>query len=568
MQTASAEPRAPEGEGDDCVSDDELLRFVGGAVDDARAAEIRAHVDVCDDCRELLAIAGREAAGAEPATARNRAGANDGMLAPKEEDRSLIEVGSEVEGRFRIEREIGRGGMGVVYAASHLTMRKKVAFKVLNEETAADDECVARFLRETRVAAKLISPHAVRVFDVGRLQSGAPYMVMELLEGQDLERALDVDGVFDVPRALDTIAQACDAIGEAHLVGIVHRDIKLANLFLADAAPHPIVKVLDFGLAKGGTAIGAESSLTHAEALMGTPHYMPPEQLASSRDVDARADVWSLGVALYRLLTKRYPFNGAHFAALAARILAGAPAPPSQHRPDLPPAIDRLVMTCLARDPKDRYADANELAKAIAKAQSPQEPITKPVSAPTAAAKIGDHTLTLPAYPSPAAQVAAPVAIAAAPPLALDATMPAAPIPERISTVPLHPRPGAVATAKTRAIPAERPMWPYVLIVSVIGIGVAGAVLRRPASNPDPTPPVASIPEPPATAAAATTASTPSPAIQASTTATASAPEITTAAGRPGAHGPRRGTKPGATAPRTPSSGAPPASAEKHYEKM
>ncbi len=579
MQTASVEPG---GEGDDCVGDDELLRFVGGAVDEARAAAIRAHVDTCDDCRELLAIAGREARNGDITHdwVRGEDGDEDKSSGKAKKgksarDRSEIAIGTEVDGRFRIEREIGRGGMGVVYAATHLSLRRPVAFKVLNEDTASDDECIARFIRETRVAAKLISPHAVRVIDVGRLRSGAPYMVMELLEGKDLERTLLLEGAFEVERALDYVGQVCDAVGEAHLAGIVHRDIKLQNLFLATSQTTPVVKVLDFGLAKGGTAVGVESSLTHAEALMGTPHYMPPEQLASSKDVDARADVWALGVALYRLLTRKYPFDGAHFAALAAKILGGPPEPPSKHRSTIPEGVERIVMRCLSRDPKDRYADANELANALRAATTTLDTITKPVKKPPPPTIAnGDQTLTQPAYPAPAMRTDAPV-----PQATVIVATPG--IPHRISTMPLPNRPGNTPTARVPRHDA-RPVLPFVGIGVVVLVALVGALVLRPRPSPaaiappeDTSPTVASNEAPMPSAipsAAVTTADPPSGSASAPSTG-ASAPPSSIAAEAPsskaGVHGGRRPSKPSSTSPRPAASGASPAgSAERHYEKM
>ncbi len=331
-----------------CLAEDELLRFVDGAVSRGRAADIRAHVDTCDGCRELLAIAGRDARMADGE-------ASDGEIA----------IGTELDGRFRIEREIGHGGMGVVYAAIDVATSRRVALKVLNQRVAGRAESIHRFGREARVAASLVSPHVARILDVGRLSSGAQYMAMELLEGEDLERLLARRGPLPVPLALECIMQACLGLAEAHAAGIVHRDIKLPNLFLAASTPTAIVKVLDFGLAKHPSIAGADGSLTHADTLLGTLHYMSPEQLFSARDVDARTDLWALGVCLYRLLSGRFPFHSENPVRLCALVLETRPPPLEELRPDVPPDVAAIVARCLSRSPRDRIGSARELADAL-----------------------------------------------------------------------------------------------------------------------------------------------------------------------------------------------------------
>lgn len=519
MQISSLASRADE----EHVDDDELLRFVSGALGQERARAIRAHVDACDDCRELLAIAGREAVSA-------------GELG--EPESAPIVPGVEIEGRFRIEREIGRGGMGVVYAAEHLSMHRRVALKVLSDEAGGDEESISRFIRETRVAAKLASPHAVRVYDVGRLATGAPYMVMELLDGRDLERVLADEGPIDVARAIAWTLQACDAIGEAHAAGIVHRDIKLTNIFLADLPPEPIVKVLDFGLAKGFAPGTGDGSLTRPGAFMGTPSYMSPEQLLSAKDVDARTDVWAFGVALYRLLTQTYPFEASNLAGLCARIAGGeAPPPPSARRAGVPRAVDEVVQRCLARSPDGRYPDAHALAEALAASLQFQERTTvRGGSRPEEAASA---TLPIAARPGPA-------------------PAPSSPEVRRAPPAPALPPP---STRDARA----RPVWPYVLLAAVASGAAVAAVFagsRRAAPSAEP---VASAPTaneaPPASvalvASAPLTSEASASAPRAAATASAPPPPATIKRAPPS----RGGGRP------APSVAAPPAS-DRHYEKM
>jgi serine/threonine-protein kinase len=256
--------------------------------------------------------------------------------------------------------------MGIVVAAHHLQLDEKVALKFLLPEVVQNQEAMGRFQREARAAAKIKSEHVARVIDVGVLDSGSPYMVMEYLEGTDLARWLTERGPLPQEQAVGFLLEACEALAEAHVLGIIHRDLKPANLFLANRpSGQPCVKVLDFGISKLGGSLG-DASLTKTSALMGSPYYMSPEQMASSKAVDARSDIWALGVVLYELLGGRPPFAGETLTALVAAVLQRPPEPLRNARPDLPPGLLAVVDRCLAKDAGARYSNVAELAAALA----------------------------------------------------------------------------------------------------------------------------------------------------------------------------------------------------------
>jgi eukaryotic-like serine/threonine-protein kinase len=285
-------------------------------------------------------------------------------------DLSPVRAGDILAERYRVEQVIGAGGMGVVVAARHVQLDELVALKFLLPSALENPEVVARFAREARAAVKIKSEHVARVSDVGKLANGAPYMVMEYLEGCDLSGLLRSRGALPPDEAIDYLLQACEAIAEAHSLGIVHRDLKPANLYVVrrpDGAP--AIKVLDFGISKMtnmlGTGSGPGASMTRTTAVLGSPLYMSPEQLTSTRDVDVRADIWSLGVILHELLTGRVPFEAETLPQLSIMIVQQAPPPLRTIRPELPQELESVIQRCLAKDRAQRFGNVAELALSL-----------------------------------------------------------------------------------------------------------------------------------------------------------------------------------------------------------
>jgi hypothetical protein len=273
-----------------------------------------------------------------------------------------IERGAVLAGKYRVDSIIGRGGMGLVVKAWHLGLNEDVAIKTLREDVAVAGETIARFLREAQAAVKLKGEHVARIIDVGTFGNGRPYMVMEFLEGQDLGQLLAERGRLQPSLAVDLVIQVCEALAEAHSLGIVHRDVKPTNLFLTS---HPdgslLLKVLDFGISKSSS--GAELSLTQTWSVLGSPAYMSPEQMRSARHVDVRADVWSLGAVLYEVLEGRRPFQADSFSEVCVMVAVDPPAPMTVTPRELVPIISR----CLAKNPDDRYPNVAELARELAR---------------------------------------------------------------------------------------------------------------------------------------------------------------------------------------------------------
>ena len=281
---------------------------------------------------------------------------------------SSVRPGDVLAGKYRVERVLGSGGMGYVVAARHLQLDQLVAMKFLRRSGGASEqeEATGRFLREAKAVVRLKNEHVAKVFDVGTLENDEPYIVMEYLDGCDLSALAKKRGAIPVSEATDYLMQACEALAEAHSLGIIHRDVKLANLFVTRGpAGAPLVKVLDFGISKVNTFGESEHEMTAAASMLGSPRFMSPEQMRDPRAVDARSDIWSLGVVLYRLVAGKPPFEADTLGRLLTMVMHEHPDPLAAVRSDLPPGFSEAVMRCLEKDPHYRYPNIAELAYAL-----------------------------------------------------------------------------------------------------------------------------------------------------------------------------------------------------------
>jgi serine/threonine protein kinase len=287
----------------------------------------------------------------------------------------MVDVGASAQlrpgvvliGKYEIVRTIGRGGFGHVYEARHLGLGTGVAVKVLNAEGRQNPKTVARFQQEAWTAARAAGAHVVRVTDIDVLQDGTPFLVMELLVGRDLERELKSRGRIPSREAVDYLLEAAAGLRDAHRQGIIHRDLKTSNLFLVDDPSGRHIKVLDFGLSK----IAASLGMTSTNAMLGTPSYSAPEQLRSAKSADARADIWSLGVIAYQLLSGRLPFQGSAVADLFVQIVGAEPPDLGRIAPDVPAGLCQIVARCLEKKPERRFQSMDALAAALAPFGSP-----------------------------------------------------------------------------------------------------------------------------------------------------------------------------------------------------
>ena len=304
--------------------------------------------------------------------------------------------GAIIDDKYRVEGVIGRGGVGLVVVATHVAMSQRVAIKMIRDDVPMQRELLDRFHREARAAAMIKSEHVARVLDVGRLPTGRPYIVMEYLEGEDLEKIV-TRGALPFTIAIDLCLQACEALAEAHRAGIIHRDLKPANLFVTRRADgSPIVKVLDFGISKIQplTADRAGRSV-ETTSIMGSPGYMAPEQMKSTRDVDARADVWSLGAVLYEMVVGRPAFGGENMIEILNAIATCNPPPPSQIQPGVPADFDQVIARCLTQEPEHRFESIAHLAVAL-------HPFASPAAAGLAERAVRIFQEPMPAYEEPA----------------------------------------------------------------------------------------------------------------------------------------------------------------------
>jgi serine/threonine-protein kinase len=474
-----------------CLDEPTILALVSGALAPARRGEVDAHLAACDACRRRFAWA-RELAH-EATAAGGEVLASSATEAAPGTPASPVHVGQVLAGRYRVERVLGVGGMGVVVAARHLALDQRFAIKFLLPAAYEASGAVARFLREGKAAARITSEHVARVFDTGVLDSGAPYLVMEHLEGADLGDVVTRRGRLAPGEAIECVLQACEAIAEAHQLGIVHRDLKPANLFLTQRKDGtPFVKVLDFGISKSES--GSRRDLTSTSAVMGSPRYMSPEQMLSTKHVDARTDVWALGVILHELVTGAPVWDAETLQGLCV-LVTTAPAPPLRSIvPDAPEALERAILGCLAKSPAHRIADVGVLALALAPAA--------PERARTSIERVvGTLGRSAPAAFAPLPSLAATVAASptGASPTGLDAAMTVAPSPPRARTALVAV---AVAVALASALLGARffgsaPAPPRVTASTPPSASappiasIAGPAEPLPAPSSEPAPPVA-----------------------------------------------------------------------------
>jgi tRNA A-37 threonylcarbamoyl transferase component Bud32 len=409
-------------------------------------------------------------------------------------------VGQMLDGRYHVQKKIGEGGMGVVFAARHAVIERPLAIKVLKREVMRDTATIRRFVQEAKAASRIGHPNIVDVTDFGTTPDGMTYSVMEYVSGQTLGAALRHDAPLPMPRAVRIAAQIARALGAAHDKGIVHRDLKPENVFLVDRDGRPdFVKIVDFGIAKVAPLPGQSSNeprLTRAGSVFGTPEYMAPEQAAGRVDTDGRVDIYALGVILYEMVTGRVPHKGDSMVRTLAMQMLDPALPPSKVRPDLAisPELEALILTALAKKREQRFQTMGELLAALDGLQTPVglsvtgSPVYALVSLPPGAA------MPVPVTPAPvAAAVPSPV--------------PATPLPVPVPTTPV---PGLAPQEKPITLehtapgvrgPGERRTWPVLLLFALILGGAAGALALVLASRsrvvaevptaPSPSPPLA-----------------------------------------------------------------------------
>jgi serine/threonine protein kinase len=430
-------------------------------------------------------------------------------------EKNPVQEGDIVAGKYRVERVLGVGGMGVVVAARHVELGELFALKFLLPNFRDDPEVARRFAREARTGIRVKNEHVARVFDVGTLPDGAPYMVMEHLTGKDLATIIEKRGRLPLEEAVDLLLQGCEALCEAHSMGIVHRDLKPANLFVvAGSDGLPFVKVLDFGISKLITVGADDLSATSSAAILGSPLYMSPEQLTSSKDVDRRADIWSLGVILYEALTGRTPFAADAFVALMAAILGGKFEPISKVRPGLPPAVDALIAAMLTIDRDARLPSVEALAQRLApfgtaNARTSSARIARIAARPAVSTEVDDPTSSNPTMD---------LSAAAAIPVQAEETVIVSDAEDRggATVVPVRSSPraaggrqhvtlgaglalgGLVAMGAVGGWMALRPSLsaPSATSSAVVTVGVTPPVAAPPSSEPPTAPPSARAAEP------------------------------------------------------------------------
>jgi len=288
---------------------------------------------------------------------------------PSDPETSVLEPGSFIAGRYRVLEKIGEGGMGQLYACLDTVLSREVAVKLMQRGLASEPLVAERLMREAMLAAQL-RRHVAQVFDCGMLSTGEPFIVMELLAGQDMYAVLRESGPLDPGDVSALMLQVCDGLAEAHEKGIIHRDLKPENLFCASEPDGSVtIKIVDFGVSKQVTGRRLRAQTNPGESV-GSPQYMSPEQITSPSEVDARTDIWSLGVVMYELLTGVLPFRGGSTARICAAVLTEPTPSISDHRSDVPPALVFIIERCLEKDRQRRFADVSQLSAALAALES------------------------------------------------------------------------------------------------------------------------------------------------------------------------------------------------------
>ncbi len=385
--------------------------------------------------------------------------------------------GDVIAGKLRVIRELGAGGMGTVYEVEHELTRHRRALKVLHERAAQDPAVVGRFLREASAAARIGNAHIAETFDAGRLDSGAPYLLMELLEGDTLDALLKQRGAIDAGELADLVIQACDGVQAAHDAGIVHRDLKPENLFVTTRDGAAFTKVLDFGISKFESARDPLSA-TREGVVIGTPYYMPPEQVRGEASIDARADVYALGVILYECACGARPFEAQSVEHLAVLIHQGRPTPLAERNPALSTEFCATVHKAMATERAERFPSARALADALAVFRTR-------ASAPSAKPRI----IIMPSSPPPAgpnlvttsAGTAAEVSVRAfADTMASDRPPPLGPAVPASAAGPSRPPQAPTATSRRGAVAAAGVVLGVALLAGVGWLARSGAPAAAP----------------------------------------------------------------------------------------
>ncbi|HYJ84559.1 MAG TPA: serine/threonine-protein kinase, partial [Pyrinomonadaceae bacterium] len=311
---------------------------------------------------------------------------SDGVALEKTGDSLLGQV---LAGKYRMDERLNEGGMGAVYRGTHVLMDKTVAVKVLRPALAADENIVARFSREARAASRISHPHALSVTDFGESEDGVVFLVMEYLDGKTLKEIIREVGPMPLPRVVEIIRQVGGALDAAHDQGVVHRDLKSENIMLLNSAGPDYAKVLDFGIAKIKEPFGTyDPGLTAPNLVIGTPQYMSPEQCSQASEIDARSDLYSLGVIIYEMLVGHVPFTGPSPTAIMMQHLQEEASSVLQERPDLPPSVERVVRRALAKRPEDRYQHVGDLVDDLTVAGGMPASTVTPVPTPSASHRI------------------------------------------------------------------------------------------------------------------------------------------------------------------------------------